>query len=444
MNEFLANNIIFVINVIEALSLVLMYVMFFLKEACWSLRRVLIPSAGCLVALYIGCVTGSERMEVWSLVVWPALLGLFCSRKKVYNIFMIFPTVFIYSMLSVFSVYMVKLVMDIQETYIAGIEGLSAVGIAVDLLLLAFLGGTFFYCRRKRIDLRLTLAEIMFFMVYFLYSVFVVFVLTIFKMYLTESARVIAGTILLLFTAVILMAYWLYLILRRKNRMLKREIHETEQLLRTQLSYTESSAEKQEELGILRHDLKNHLQVIEELCAGRNLTEAEKYVRGLLDKPALERQLKITGNSVADIVLSVKREEAAKAGVEFLVESQGRLLPFMEDVDVCTLLTNLLDNALEAAGKADKGTVSVEYVPHRNFCTLVIANTVKEQITIRNNRIMGKRRYTGKENRSAHGYGLQSVEQIVKKYGGEYCLSCDERVFTAKVILPVKEPSASK
>lgn len=444
MNTFLLNNIIFAANAMEGLCLVLLYVLFFLKEACWSRRRVLALSAGCIAVLYMGCVMGVGEAVAGAIIGCPVLLGILCSQKRLYNFFMVIPALLIYAMLSAFPVYMLELVFDSSVTNMAGVEGFSAAEMTVDVLLLVLLAATLFYCRAKGLELRLNVAETLFFMVYFLYSLFVVFVLTIFQKYLTGSARILAGLILLFFTAAIFMAYWFYLILCRRNRKLKQAVHETEQLLHTQLSYAESSVEKQEEFSILRHDLKNHLQVIGELCAGRNLTGAERYVRQLMDTPVLERQLKLTGNSVADIVLAVKREAAAEAGVEFQVESQGHMLSFMEDVDVCTLLTNLLDNAIEAARLSDQAKISVEYLLHRNFCVLAVSNRVKEQVPIRDNRILGKKHYTGKTDKKAHGYGLQSVERIVKKYGGEYNLSCRELMFTVKVICPLREPSANQ
>lgn len=444
MNTFLINHVVFCANAMEGLCLALLYVMFFMKESCWSRRRILFLSAVCLVVLYIGSVLGSGAAVAGAIICCPVLLGVLCSEKRLYNFFMVLPALLIYAMLSAFPVYMLELVFDKAVTDIAGVEGFSAAEIAVDVLLLALHVCTFLYCRKNQIDLRLKLSEILLFLVYFLYSVFVVFVLTIFQGYLVENARIAAGFILLLFTVAIFAAFWFYLILFRRNHKLEQDIRETEQLLRTQLAYAESSAEKQEEFGILRHDLKNHLQVIGELCAGHRLAEAERYVRQLLGTPVLEGQLKLTGNNVADIVLAVKREAALREKVEFQAESQEKMLSFLEDVDVCTLLTNLLDNALEAAKTAEHGKISVAYLSHRNYCVLTVSNTVRETVPIRDNRIRGKKRYTGKADKKAHGYGLQGVERIVKKYGGEYTLSCRDHVFAVNVILPRKEPLASE
>lgn len=444
MNTFLINHVVFCANAMEGLCLALLYVMFFMKESCWSRRRILFLSAVCLVVLYIGSVLGSGAAVAGAIICFPVLLGVLCSEKRLYNFFMVLPALLIYAMLSAFPVYMLELVFDKAVTDIAGVEGFSAAEIAVDVLLLALHVCTFLYCRKNQIDLRLKLSEILLFLVYFLYSVFVVFVLTIFQGYLVENARIAAGFILLLFTVAIFAAFWFYLILFRRNHKLEQDIRETEQLLRTQLAYAESSAEKQEEFGILRHDLKNHLQVIGELCAGHRLAEAERYVRQLLGTPVLEGQLKLTGNNVADIVLAVKREAALREKVEFQAESQEKMLFFLEDVDVCTLLTNLLDNALEAAKTAEHGKISVAYLSHRNYCVLTVSNTVRETVPIRDNRIRGKKRYTGKADKKAHGYGLQGVERIVKKYGGEYTLSCRDHVFAVNVILPRKEPLASE
>lgn len=436
MNTVLINHFVFCANVMEGLCLALLYVMFFMKEGCLNRRRLLFLSAVCLAVLYLGSMLGSGAAVAGAVVGCPVLLGILCSEKRIYNFFMVLPALLIYAMLSAFPVYMLELVFDRTVTDIAGVEGFSAAETAVDVLLLTLHVCTFLYCRKNQIDLRLKLSEILLFLVYFLYSVFAVFVLTIFQGYLSGNARIAAGAILLLFTAVIFAAYWFWLILCRRNRMLEQSIRETEQLLRTQLAYAESSAEKQEEFRMLRHDLKNHLQVIGELCAGRHFTEAERYVSQLLGTPVLGGQLKLTGNNVADIVLAVKREAALREKVEFQVESQEKMLSFLEDADVCTLLTNLLDNALEAAKLTERGKISVTYLSHRNYCVLSVSNTVRETVPIRDNRIRGKRRYTGKADKKAHGYGLQGVERIVKKYGGEYTLSCRENVFTANVILP--------
>lgn len=118
--------------------------------------------------------------------------------------------------------------------------------------------------------------------------------------------------------------------------------------LAMQIRLLEMEETDRQETRQLCHDLNNHLQVIKELCA--------------------------------------KREEAVRKGIRFSCEGDFSALHKMAPIDVCTILSNVLDNALEAASQVQNGEIAVRGILHKNFYTLMGTNSVKKNISIRHNR----------------------------------------------------------
>lgn len=158
------------------------------------------------------------------------------------------------------------------------------------------------------------------------------------------------------------------------------------------------------------HDTKNHLAAIQDL-------NEDPQIRGYVDKLSgeLERYTQSchSGNKLLDVILDRYVLECEKKGLRFEYDVKVCNLRDIEDMDLVTILGNLLDNAIEAAEKSQEKTVYLETSLRNAYQVIVIQNSSLPP------RGSHGRLQTSKPDRSMHGFGLKSVATCLKKYNGD-------------------------
>ena len=103
----------------------------------------------------------------------------------------------------------------------------------------------------------------------------------------------------------------------------------------------------------------------------------------------------------------------------------------IEDVSLVILISNLLDNAIEAAKRVDgERKIEIQSILKKSVWILSVKNSCVQDVVIRENRID-----TTKDNKEAHGFGLSNIERVTKNYSGKLQLSCKDKVFTARTTI---------
>lgn len=129
-----------------------------------------------------------------------------------------------------------------------------------------------------------------------------------------------------------------------------------------------------------------------------------------------------------------KQRRAASCNAQ--IKFQGTIPSnFLSPTDLCVILGNTLDNAIEACEKLqseDKTIISVICNCNSGFLFLTITNPISEKVVISNNHIA-----TTKEDKTLHGFGLYSLSSVVKKYHGDMELKATDSQFTAEINLPL-------
>lgn len=151
-----------------------------------------------------------------------------------------------------------------------------------------------------------------------------------------------------------------------------------------------------------------------------------------LDAPKRQMLLFDTGNGIADALLTDKLRRAAADNTVVNFSGaipQNALLP----TDLCVLLGNTLDNAIEACQKLPQDSVKAITVKcncSSGFLFLSICNPIANEVTIMDNRIA-----TTKKDTLLHGFGIQSMHNVAKKYDGSVKLNADNGFFTVNIDL---------
>ena len=215
--------------------------------------------------------------------------------------------------------------------------------------------------------------------------------------------------------------------LRQKNVVYKQEID----------LYNKHIEEKENsmlEFRKARHDLKNQLIFLLERCEKKEYKEVEQFLEQLIEKAPFDSlTISKTDNSVVDALVNYKYTIAKRFGVEFIVKLEIPVsLPF-ESADMCVILGNALDNALEANIRADieKRYVKLNMRMEMNNLVIIIENSFDGHIS-KNEK--GKI-LTVKTNKIDHGLGLGSIQEAVNKYHGFMKTSYTKNVFILEILL---------
>ena len=190
---------------------------------------------------------------------------------------------------------------------------------------------------------------------------------------------------------------------------------------------------QEDQVRRLRHDLRNHLTALQGLLARGQTKAADDYLKQLLDSAALHGRRRLCENETADIVLSAKAQAMEQAGVNarFGV-SLPKELP-LAPTDLCALLGNALDNALEAARRTPEGWVSVRARADKGLLMLRVENSAPGlPVREKNGRFA-----TNKADKSAHGFGLAGMEEIARRCGGTLEAKAEEGRFALTVCIPL-------
>lgn len=181
----------------------------------------------------------------------------------------------------------------------------------------------------------------------------------------------------------------------------------------------------------LTHEFTNHMTALTALLDQGDLKGAQAYIASVSKTVAAGTTIMDTHNPLLDSILSKKYEEAAKVGVNIYFDlCDLKRMPF-DSMDMVIVLSNLLDNATRAAAQALPPEVYVRIRKTPEEYLISVRNRVQEDLLLEEGKLPGT---TKKE--SGHGMGLANVQDVLRKYGAEYTVSCRDRWFRFTCAIP--------
>lgn len=198
--------------------------------------------------------------------------------------------------------------------------------------------------------------------------------------------------------------------------------------------YYRGLRQEQAQVRALRHDMGNHLSALLGLLERGSRKEAEGYLRQLAGSPALTGRRRFCGNETVDVVLSSKAAALEETGLtaDFQVS-----LPEQLDIpapELCALLGNALDNAIEGAAGAEDRTVRLRARADKGLLMLRVENALGRPVK----RGPDGSFLTTKGERGAHGFGLAGMEEIARRRGGSLEAEAADGRFQLTVCLPLE------
>ncbi len=240
-----------------------------------------------------------------------------------------------------------------------------------------------------------------------------------------------ASLIIMLFINVLIFTIYIKLSedmeLKQKNVVYKQEIE-------LYNMYIEEKENSMLEFRKARHDLKNQLIFLLEQCEKKEYKEVEEFLEQLIEKAPFDRlTIAKTDNSVVDALVNYKYNIAKRFGIDFIVKLEIPVSLSFDSADMCVILGNALDNALEANVRADieKRYVKLNMRMELNNLVIIIENSFDGHIsTNKKGKIL-----TVKSNKIDHGFGLDSIQKAVNKYHGFMKKSYTKDVFILEILL---------
>lgn len=182
-----------------------------------------------------------------------------------------------------------------------------------------------------------------------------------------------------------------------------------------------------------RHDYHNHIQALQASMALKNYEEVNDYLRQLNDDLTMVDTVIKTGRVMVDAILNGKLNIATQNEIPVNAKASIPKATPVTDVDLCVIIGNLLDNAIEENKKLPQEERLLRiYIGQKNtqfYLSITNAAGKKQE---RSGRLFQTSK--GVE----HGFGLARVESIVKKYEGLFSADSEDGGFTAELLIPLQ------
>ena len=221
-------------------------------------------------------------------------------------------------------------------------------------------------------------------------------------------------------------------ILRRERRMREDDMYRIRVRNQTELYkalYT--NYEKQRKKA---HEYKNQVLCMEGLLKKKQYDELEKYIDNISGKLSGEKSCIRTNNALVDAIINTKYKEMEEKGILcVLVLTELKDLP-IEDDDLVVILSNLLNNAIEACEKCEKKIVKVKIVKEDNDIVISVKNSYNGEIKKNLNDFVST-----KEETDGHGFGIKNIKESVARYGGTCSITYDDIDFSFSILIPFKK-----
>lgn len=249
----------------------------------------------------------------------------------------------------------------------------------------------------------------------------------------TNSDIIISSIAFVLLMMSIFLIFVMYIkLLDRYELKRKNDIFEKEIALHSE--YIREKEGVMNEFRKTKHDLKHKLLNLLDLLKNKKYDELEKYIEDIADLKMMENiTISNTDNTLVDALINYKYETAKKIGVKFTVNMEIPYnLPF-DNADLCVILGNALDNAIEASEKVPQEKAFINLMMRYAGENLVIV--VENYFEGKNNRNKDGKLITSKKDHFNHGVGLSSIQNSLAKYHGHMNIEENNSVFKLSLIM---------
>ena len=181
--------------------------------------------------------------------------------------------------------------------------------------------------------------------------------------------------------------------------------------------YYKMLQEQYDRQRILVHDVKNHMQIINNLAAEGKTDEIQKYIGEWGFDKGLQRQVRYCDNGILNIIVNRLAKDCEENGISLFCDIREQSVSFMDDIDISPLFGNLLSNAFESAKESEEKIIEldIQFKSTQKITIVRVMNSCHEPPQKDSEGLF----ITNKKNKEQHGFGQKSILRIVNKYNGQ-------------------------
>lgn len=194
--------------------------------------------------------------------------------------------------------------------------------------------------------------------------------------------------------------------------------------------YFDILEQNNKDLKIFTHDIKNHLEQINNLTDNSEISDYISKLYGTVNEYS---KVALSGNKTLDVIISKYNTICSSKNIEISFNVKTANLSDVDNADLSTIMNNLLDNAVEAAEQSKSRKITVDIFVKQLFEVIKIRNSCDTAPKTSDKKLL-----TNKKDKSLHGLGIESVRRALKKYNGIFDWSYNEenKSFETTIAIP--------
>lgn len=209
---------------------------------------------------------------------------------------------------------------------------------------------------------------------------------------------------------------------------------ENARLLDKQLKYYKDMELMDLEIRRFRHDIQNHFICMETLLQNGKIEELHDYFKDLQQSFYIQKKMCYSGNDIVDAILHYELSRSCDERVKISIYGNLPEIKTVLPIDVCTLFSNMLSNAIASANQSvevREAQITVKFSSGGKYFSICLANTVND---IEETRIMDNKRNDNDRN---HGHGVGKIKGVLEKYDGRFEQKLEQNTMIITVYLPI-------
>lgn len=230
----------------------------------------------------------------------------------------------------------------------------------------------------------------------------------------------------------VLLIVWQSILLKREVQY-KKQNEMYNMYMKLQEERVKEVVAQDEKMRRFRHDLKNHFAALSGYVMASDMESIGKYLQEMNESVDVAEYKDYTGNIAVDAIIRQNEEFAKNNNIQFVVDATNIENEDIAVFDLCTIISNIIKNALEACLKITEVSnrkVVVSICTYESKICIFVKNTVAENVKITEGKLI-----TTKGDFVNHGLGSGNVERTVRKYNGVIKYKCENMWFETEIVM---------
>lgn len=222
------------------------------------------------------------------------------------------------------------------------------------------------------------------------------------------------------------------LIISRDTYKEKEEI--TGKYLNEQIKHYKYLEQREKDTKKFRHDIKSHMQVLSSMAKNDMYSNFDEYMKDINIKIDSFGNVITVNNGIVDAIVNKYYSEAMQKGIDIVIKGMFPKNCKISAYDLCTIFSNLLSNAIEAAEKSVEKRISMECRYTKESIIVITKNTFKDEGQFRHSKII-----TTKKDIEYHGFGIENIKDAVMRNNGMIDIDIANSIYSITVMLANQE-----